>query len=298
MVEYLLDTQEADGSIPSVLTKLNTYMIVLLGSSYTRGAWGDHMDQPDAMLHSLLSDELGCDVANMSMPGHGSEQFVDAYVYACDRWRPRLFLAELVEDRSLRLLSIPNDTTQFIASGSQDYIYEMGFQYGIPHQPYVTSLMEQYHIHNGAGDDPSEHEIMSRSTINGFGLNEVLDWVNRVRIFHEEDSLRLIRSVRNFSSLEKLSSIVGIPVLYYRHTHWKDIEAKMAVTFGDRYMNGWHGLSTGVADWANAKLNGQHLADHAHLNRKADQLVVRDLMVPFIRHHLSSLDNIPTGTML
>lgn len=262
-------------------------MIVLLGSSYTRGAWGDHMDQPDAMLHSLLSKELGCDVVNMGMPGHGSEQFVNAYVYACDRWKPALFLAELVEDRSLRLLNIPNDTTHRIASEEPNRIYEMSFQHGLPGQPYVTSLMENYHIHNGAGDDPSEHEIMETSTISGFGLNEVLDWFNRIRMFHEEESLQLIRSIRNFVSLERLSSIVGVPVVYYRHTHWRDIEHKISNGFGDRYLNAWHGLDTGVADWANRKLDGRHLADHAHLNLEADRLVVRELMAPFIRHHLS-----------
>jgi hypothetical protein len=273
-------------------------MIVLLGSSYTRGAWGSDMDQPEAMLHTILSRAVGCDVLNMSMPGHGSERFTDAYVYACSHHRPILFMAELVEDRSMRLLSIPNATTHRIAGMDPEPIYEMGFQHGMPYEPYRTGDMEHYHIHNGAGDDPAEHEIMSGSTIQGIGLLELLYWFNRVRIFHEEDSLRLMRSIRNFLSLEKLSVLVGVPVLYYRHTHYTDIENKMSALIGDRYMNAWHGLGTGVADWANHRLGGRHLADNAHLNRTADELVVNELMAPFIKHHFSRLDSSAKGIML
>lgn len=279
---------EVDGSIPSVLT-ISNRMITLLGSSYTRGAWGDHMDQPSAMLHTLLSNALGCDVMNMSMPGHGSEMFTDAYVYACSKHKPRLFLAELVEDRSLRLLGVPNRTTHSIAALRSEDIYEHCFQHGLQDEPYVTNRMEDYHIHNGAGDDASEHNIFSRSTVGGFDLKELLNWLNCIRLFHEEESLRLMRSIKNFVALEKLSALVGVPVLYYRHTHWTDIEKKFAGNTGDRYLNAWHGLGAGVADWVNKQTGGQHLADHTHLNLAADRLVVNQLMAPFIRHHLSKL---------
>lgn len=261
-------------------------MIVLMGSSYTRGAWGKHMDQPDAMLHTMLSRSLGSEVINMSMPGHGSEQFVGAYIQACKRWKPTLFLAELVEDRSLRLLNIPNQITHGISGLSAQEMHLRTFQYGEPGKPYVVNDMDGYQIHNGAGDDPSEHAILAGSTVTGFKLKELLLYFNNVRLFHEEDSLRLMRSIRNFVSLEDLSSMFGVPVLYYRHTHWTDIEDKMSGMFGDRYLNHWHGLGTGVADWANVKMDGGHLADHTHLNMQADQMVVDQLMVPFIKHHL------------
>lgn len=267
---------------------INIFMITLLGSSYTRGAWGDHMDQPQAMLHTLLSDALECDVMNMSMPGHGSEMFVNAYIYACSNYKPKLFLAELVEDRSLRLLSVPNETTKYIATLPCEEVYEHSFQHGMDGEPYITNHMGNYHVHNSAGDDPAEHAIFATSNVEGFDLKEVLNWLNYLRLFHEDDSLRLMRSIRHFVTLEKLSRLVGVPVLYYRHTNWTDIEDKFSGTVGDRYLNAWHGLDTGVADWVNKRMDGKHLADNTHLNLDADKIVVNELMAPFIRHHLGS----------
>ncbi len=287
MVERHVDIVEVDGSIPSAPT-INIGMIVLLGSSYTRGAWGKDRDDPDAMLHTMLSKSLGCDVINMATPGYGSERFVDDYIYACKRFAPRLFLAEMVEDRSMRWLKVPNETTKHISSMDADAIYDMNFQRGHPREPYVTSDMDRYQIYNGGGDDPQDTEIMSGSFIQGFKLKELLRGLNNVRLFHEHETLWLMRTVKNFVSFEDLSSMVGVPVLYYKHTDYSDISVKLRDRLGDRFMNRWHGFEHGVSALADRRFGGKHLADGIHLTRDADHMVVNELMVPFINHHLTT----------
>lgn len=274
-------------------------MIVLLGSSYTRGAWGKDIGDVSAMRHTMLSESLGCDVVNMGSPGNGSERFQYDYVYACKRFSPKLFMVELVEDRSLRWLMVPNDLTLQISGEHPQSIYEKQFQYGLPNQPYVTNDMDYYRIYNSEEVDENFYQgIMQGSLIQGFTLKQILRSLNDVRLFYEHKSLWMMRSIKNFVALEELSSLVGIPILYYKQTDYSNIEDGLKSLIGDRYMNAWCGLNTTVERWADQRMGGLHLADEVHLNKEADRLVIEELMVPFIRHHLSRLDKVSSGSML
>lgn len=267
-------------------------MIVLLGSSYSRGAWGKDLNDVSAMRHTMLSEALGCDVVNMAAPGYGSEYFQHGYVYACKRFSPKLFMVELVEDRSLRWLEVPNNATSEISNADAVSIYEKHFQYGLPGRSYVTNGIERYSIYNGArDDDPTYQEVMQGSLVGGFTLGKILRSLNEVRLFHEHDSLRIMRSIRNFVALEELASLVGTPILYYKQTNYTKIAEKLKDLIGDRYMNAWCGLDTCVERWAEQRMDGHHLADEIHLSKEADRLVVDELMVPFIKHHMSKLIN-------
>lgn len=274
-------------------------MIVLLGSSYTRGAWGDHMDQPSAFIHTMLADALQCDVVNMSIPGLGSEVFVDAYINAVDKYKPSLFIAELVEDRSRRMMYLPTDTSHAISTQPADIIYDMSFQYGMPGMDYNENQMDQYRIHGAAVALKSFDKRMIRNQrmfdschVQGIGysLNTLLDWSNILNVFYDSDSLDTIRTITNFISLEKLSKLVGIPVLYYRYNQTLQYESKLHMHIADRYLNSWHGLTIGTNEWANIKMQGRHLADHTHLNKEADMLVINELVVPFIKDYAAKND--------
>lgn len=269
-------------------------MIVLLGSSYTRGAWGDHMEHPDAFVHTLLSNELNCTAINMSIPGCGSEIFVDAYIHAVDKYKPSLFLAELVEDRSRRMMYLPNDISQSISAQSAELIHDQSFQYGMPGMDYNENQMDQYRIHGGAGTLRTYDKRMFRNQrmldnchVQGHGhtLKTLLDWFNILNVFHESDSLELMRTIKNFMSLEKLSKLIGVPVLYYRYNQSTAYESKLSMQMSDRYLNNWHGMKVGTCDWADGKLNGSHLADHTHLTKYADELVIHELIAPFIKDY-------------
>lgn len=272
-------------------------MIVLLGSSYTRGAWGDHMDQPAAFVHTMLANELQCDVVNMSIPGSGSEKFVDAYIHAVDKYNPSLFLAELVEDRSGYMLYLPNAVSQSIADQSAGSIHDHSFQYGLPNSDYVENCMEAYRIHYATIALPSTSKLLIRNQRmfndcyirnNEYNMHTLLDWMNTLNVFHQSGPLQLMRTVTHFMSLEKLSKLTGIPVLYYSYHQTLNYEAKLISHIQDRHMNTWHSMSDGTCQWANNKLNGQHLADNTHLNKQADELVIKELTAPFIKYYATT----------
>jgi hypothetical protein len=272
-------------------------MIVLLGSSYTRGAWGEHMNDPSAFVHTMLADALQCQVANMSITGSGSETFVDAYIHAIDKYNPSLFIAELVEDRSRHMMYLTNDVSQSISEQSAETIHDMSFQYGIQHEPYTENQIEEYRIHNGVCVLKSYDKLRAKTQrmfddcyIRGHGhtLCTLLDWINTLNAFHHSKQLNLMRTIKHFMSLEKLSKIAGVPVLYYRYNETLGHESKLRSHINGRYLNSWHNINVGTQEWANTRMQGMHLADHTHLNKQADELVIKELMVPFIKHYATA----------
>jgi hypothetical protein len=262
-------------------------MIGLLGSSYTRGAWGKALLNSDAFVHNILSKQLQCTVVNMSLPSHGSEQYTDAFVFACRRWKPKLFLAELIHDRTFFNGWIPTTDSAKIANLSPFEIYHGCFAYGISDDPiYNRGDVMKYKISKAVDLKSADmSEKWSNVSIDRLKLTEYFDKFWQLADYMEHDDLHKIRNIKNWYALEEISKLVNVPVLWYSIVPIN--ETFTATLPVDRYMNSWCNIDC-VMNWANVRLHGQHLADDYHLNSAADQLVSKELFAPFIKNYVDS----------
>lgn len=261
-------------------------MIGLLGSSYTRGAYGIDTLKSDAFVHNILSKQLNCTVINMSLPSHGSEQYTDAFVFACRRWKPKLFLAELIHDRTFFNGWIPTTDSARVARLSPAEIYDSCFAYGSSDDMYYHrgDAME-YKVSKAADlKSPNMIKRWANISIDRLTVTEYFDKFWQLAIYMEHDDLYKIRNTKNWVALEELSALTGIPVLWYSII---PIEETFTSTLPvDRHLNSWCNIDC-VMNWADHQLNGQHLADKYHLNVTADELVSKNLFAPFIKNYAS-----------
>jgi hypothetical protein len=262
-------------------------MIGLLGSSYTRGAWGDDLLNPDAFVHNILSKYLNCDVVNMSLPSHGSEQYTDAFVFACRRWKPKLFLAELIHDRTFFNAWIPTADSTALAKCTPIDIYHSCFAYGTSATAdYHRGDVMKYKISKAVDLKSNDMaEKWSKIAIDRLTVKQYFNNFMQLSDYMEHDDLYTIRNIKSWYALEELSALTGIPVLWYS-------VLPIAETFTstlpvDRHLNTWCNIEC-VIDWANNRLHGRHLADSWHLNKSADELVSKELFTPFIKNYVNA----------
>jgi hypothetical protein len=266
-------------------------MIGLLGSSYTRGAWGDDHLKPDAFIHNLLSKQLNCKVLNMSLPSHGSEQYTDAFVFACRRWKPKLFLAELIHDRTFFNGWIPTKESAEIARLSPSDIYHGCFAYGTSDDPiYNRGDAMKYKISKAVDlKSPDLHQWMaekwSKTIIDRLTMTEYIDKCWQLADYMEHDDLHNIRNTKNWVALEEIAALMDIPVLWYSFIPINETFTSTLPV--DRYLNAWSNIDC-VKTWADEQFNGDHLADKWHLNAKADELVSKKLFAPFIKNYANT----------
>ena len=262
-------------------------MIGLLGSSYTRGAWGNAHLKSEAFVHNILSKNLNCTVVNMSLPSHGSEQYTDAFVFACRRWKPKLFLAELIHDRTFFNGWIPTTDSARIANLSPFDIYHGCFAYGTSDDPvYNRGDVMKYKVSKAVDIKSADMaERWSTVSIDRLTLREYFDTFWQLAEYMQHDDLHNIRNIKNWYALEELSKLVGIPVLWYSIVPIN--ETFTATLPRERYLNAWCDI-THVMEWAKVRMNGQHMANDYHLNAAADELVSNELFAPFIKNYVDS----------
>lgn len=251
-------------------------MIVFMGSSYTRGGWSN-----EEFLSSIVQRLSGFKTVNLAKPCHGSEQYLSSFLYACEKYQPKLFFVETVSDRSGRYFYVPNETLDNINEKSPEYINQMFNTYGIENGGRHDFRIQSF-------SDPKSERIadIMKTCKEPIKVKRCLDYFNYSRILSDADAVRYYKTNNNFMSLEILSKLTQIPVLYYDF-EGESIFCKEFIdnhVNADRHLNQFHNISY-VRDYMNIKLNGKHLADDCHHNHEADLLVAKDLIIPFIKNY-------------
>lgn len=255
-------------------------MIVFLGSSYTRGGWGNHYEE--IFLSTVVQQLTGYKTLNLATPCHGSEKYLSSFLYAYKYYSPKLFVVEAAADRSAGYFYVPNDTLKNINDLGIEDIYKTFNTYGINEGGRNRFRIQSF-------SDPNDERVIdTMETCNEpVEIKKLLNSFNYVRVANDSFLVRRYKTINNYMSLETLSSITNIPVLYYRY---EDGEFQAAKSFmekqvpTDRYLNKFYNLS-GVVNYTAKKLNGKHLADDCHHNHDADVLFAKELLIPFIEHY-------------
>ena len=264
-------------------------MICLLGSSFSRGAQGAEHKQWDTYIHNMLSAELGMPVINLSMSGHGSETYSDAYVYACAKHRPRLIVAEVWVDRTFCHLWLPTRYTKMASQQSVDDIYDGQFAESVNDGgEFDWKHMWLHKVFRHDQPDAPTLETFRTSAIQKHDLHELLQMYETIGVYADHDWPLQLRTIRRLQNLEAVSQLVGVPVLWWTYLDRPTFRPFTDSLPTERHLNAWAGIRSGTCEWAEQQLGGQHLADGWHLNSRADRLVQQQLMAPWIRAWLET----------
>lgn len=267
-------------------------MIVILGTSNTVGGQDGEHRNSKIMLHKLLSDQLGCDVLNLSVPGRGSELYLENYIYACKEHNPKLFIAEIYIDRTYVNFWFPNkEIEKLLLEDDIDTIYNSSLEKRYSWKEQEIDYRLQSSRINRITNDPSHLEKFQKNcTIQWHSIEKILEMYKTVSIYLDEDYLLALRSIKNLLNLKKLSEITKIPVLFvsYGMPAIELNEPFVKTLNQDEYLNSFHNLPSGIIEWTEEKLKGKHFSfDNDHLNQAADQLSVDKLFVPFIKNYVT-----------
>jgi hypothetical protein len=263
-------------------------MICLLGSSFSRGAHGSDLDNHSTYVHNLIHRSLDIPVINLSISGHGSEIYTDAYVYACRRYKPRVIIAEMWYDRTYRWLWLPTASTNESGQQTIDEIYAGQFAEGYNDGLVQDNKQIWQHKIFGVPADSRERDywqgIFKTSDLQHHDLPELLQMYETLAVYCDHVWPMTLRTIRRFMNLEALSQLVGVPVLW-----WTYLDKPMFRKFTDqlpveRHLNTWSGINSGVCEWAGQQLHGQHLADSVHLTTAANELVLSQLTIPWLQN--------------
>lgn len=266
-------------------------MIVLLGTSNTVGGQdGNHRDH-SIMLHNLLAEKIDCQVLNMSVPGRGTELYLENYIHACNEYNPKLFIAEIYIDRTYVNFWFPTKDIENVYYEGDKSIYNCSFEKRYSwKEPYdFDDRLQQARI-NRITENQEHLDKFKKSTIQWNDIKKLLDMYKTLGVYLDEDHLLAIRGIKNLINLKKLSDLIGIPVVFVSY-------GQPAIDFNrpfieslnkDEYLNSWCELESGIIEWSEQKLQGNHFShDNDHLNQQADRLSVDELFVPFIKNYMN-----------
>lgn len=267
-------------------------MIILLGASNTRGGHIQDsssegtIENPSTYLHNLLYNELNIPIVNMGAPGTGAEVYVDNFIYACKEYKPKLFVIDLAADRNVMNFWFPstkinNETYQdWLTYGSSEtpnkYTYSKIFEHSR-----VSALTPKIHQH--------QLDKFKYSDLQAHSLETLLKKYTDLIPYNYNDTLIRLRTIKIYNTLEMLSELLNIPIVYYRYWDVENIyTSEFTNTLStDRYLNKKLNMSSGVFEWAAVRFNNNHLADRIHLNPNADTAFVKELLAPFINNYLN-----------
>ena len=278
-------------------------MIILLGASNTRGG---HIqdntsegttENPSTYLHNLLYKELNMPVVNMGSPGTGAEIYIDNFIYACKKYKPKLFLVDLAADRSVMNFWFPSTKIN-------TEIYQDWFTYGSSETPdeYTYSKIFEHSRVSALTPKIQQHQLdkFKHSNLQAHSLETLLKKYVELIPYNYNDTLIRLRTMKIYNTLETLSELLNVPIIYYSYWSAEHLySAEFTTTLSpDRYLNRKFGIKDGVLNWAAAKFNNNHLADSTHLNPQADTAFVKELLAPFISSYLDDQSQGSCGTLL
>jgi hypothetical protein len=265
-------------------------MIVILGTSNTVGGQDEEHKNPKIMIHNLLAKKLNCDVLNLSVPGRGSELYLENYVYACSEYDPKLFIVEIFIDRTFCNFSFPTEDTQHIfLENDIEKIYNCNREKRFSWKDSEIDFRIADTRINRISDNKIHLKKFQNCTIQWNSIEKILEMYRTVSIYLDEDYLLGLRSTKNLLNLQSLSKLLKIPILFLAYgspaiDYNKPFVSRLNK---DEYLNLFHGLPSGMIEWAEYRLKGNHFSwDNDHLNRLADELTVDELLLPFIENYI------------
>jgi hypothetical protein len=221
----------------------------------------------------------------MGYPGTGAEIYVDNFVYACKEFKPKLFLIEAAADRSVMNFWFPS--TKINTETYQDW-----FTYGSSDRPdeYTYSKIFLHSRVSSLTNKIQQHQLdkFKHSNLQAHSLETLLKKYVELIPYNYNDTLIRLRTIKIYNTLETLSELLNVPIIYYSYWLGEDLySAEFTNALSpDRYLNRKFGIKDGVLNWAAAKLDNNHLADNIHFNPQADTAFVKDLLAPFINNYL------------
>ena len=255
-------------------------MIVFMGSSFTRGGWGYR--KKEIFLSTIVQQLSGYNTLNLATPCHGSEKYLSSFLYACKYYKPKLFFVEAASDRSAGYFYIPNSKLEQVNQSSPENIHEIFNTYGID-----DFGRNDFRIQSFSDQNDDRVKTALETCNEPIEIKKMLQYFNYTRLVTDSFLVQRYKTINNYMSLETLSEITNIPILYYSYI---DTEFQSSKTFMetvvpvDRFLNKFYKMS-GVVNYTNDKLNGKHLADECHHNYDADVLFAKDLLIPFIENY-------------
>jgi hypothetical protein len=265
-------------------------MIVILGTSNTVGGQDEEHKNSEIMIHNLLSKQLGCEILNLSVPGRGTELYLENYIYACNEYNPKLFIAEIYIDRTYVNFWFPTkEIENLLLEGKIDEIYQSSLEKRYSWKEQEIDYRLQLSRINRITKNTIHLEKFQNCNIKWHSIEKLLEMYKTVSVYLDEDYLLALRSTKNLINLKKLSEITKIPVLFvsYGMPAIEFNESFVKNLNQDEYLNYFHNLPSGIIEWAEEKLKGKHFSfDNDHLNKTADQLSVDELFVPFIKNYI------------
>lgn len=257
-------------------------MIIFMGSSFTRGGWDLNPKHAGLFLSQIVQDVSGYATTNLAIPVFGSERYLSSFLYACKYYNPKLFFVETAEDRSGSYFYIQNTTAEEISNTSSTEINQFFHSHGINNKGRHDFRLQ------GRIDPNSNHvKRVLKTSRNLTNSEKMINYFNYVMIDNDSGPVKSYKTNNNYVSLETLSKLTNIPVLYYNYGTEVEFCEQFLKEFvpTDRYLNKFHNLPGSVIDYTNEKLNGNHLADDSHHNYNADLLFAQELIIPFIKNY-------------
>lgn len=263
-------------------------MIGMLGTSNMLGGHDQNGSDPNTMLHNMLSNELGCDVLNLSTPGRAVERYAQNLLYAHNKYKPSLFICELFIDRSFNNFWFPTDSTMSLIKENAETI----------HQSFIE---ERFSWKEDRIDNRYIKSRINRNTQNTKNLtnfqeclfqiepiDKLLDYYKKSCVYIDDEYLCSIRTIDTMFHLELLAKSLGIDILYLALF-------EPAIAFNkafidtlptERFLNNFYKITNGVDEILSEKCQGNHLSyDNDHFNEKADKILIKDFIAPFIKHY-------------
>lgn len=260
-------------------------MIVFMGSSFTRGGWDLTDGLNEIFLSTIVENLSGYQTLNLAAPCCGSERYLSTFLYACKNFKPKVFLVETATDRSGNYFYIPNDATERVSKLPSVEINHIFHTSGI-----LGNGVHPFRLQTFSSANDSYVQEKFRTCSPQINPKSLLDWFNRVSVFNHSFEVKSYKAQNNYVSLETLSELTGIPVLYYTYNNDETNSVKPFIDAhlsADRYLNKFHGLPAGVKDYVAETINGPYLADDSHLTHEGDVLVAK-LMIPFIESYCAA----------
>jgi hypothetical protein len=257
-------------------------MLIFMGSSFTRGGWTQTEEHTELFLSKIVQDISGYTTINLATPCHGSEKYLSSFLYACKHYKPKLFFVETASDRSGGYFYVPNMLSNEISNSSPSEINHMFNTYGI-----ANGGKHDFRLQGFSDPNSKRTKAVLETCSDPVDSKKLLNSFNYVRVFNESGTIKYYKTNNNYVSLEMLSELTNIPVLYYSYNNETQFCRQFLKDYipTDRYLNEFHKLPADVIDYASEQLNGKHLADDCHHNYNADLLVAKNLIIPFIKNY-------------
>lgn len=262
-------------------------MIVLLGTSNMIGGHDQNHTDPNTMLHSILAEELCCDVINLATPGRGVERYMSNLLYAKKKYNPVLAICELYIDRTFNNFWFPTANTMTLHKQNANTINEAFVE---ERSSFAKDKIDHRYIQSRINRNTESKKDMQEfakknALAESVPVGKLLSNYRESCVYIDEDYLCALRTIDAMCCVDTLADILGIHILYVALF-------EPAVAFNqqfintlpvDRFLNRHFAIPKGVDAVLSTQCNGNYLShDNDHFNQQAEQILIREYIAPFV----------------